>query len=235
MHSYAQGDYPLRITRHATRRSGAALLVCAFLQLLGCAADPAHDSGKLSALQLFDERGTPRFSFYFSCAGKVSAETDLCWVPSRYFGRWAQERQVPIKEMRSESAFDRDNDVPVGERIKTEPAGEYRVVVRFAPSISASYTSENDGLGGYVPPKAGYRADIYVFSSAGAMLREENYHKSWQTQYKADAVPYVKSGVRTLIAAVDPTAKQASDADALRVRCLERPGRSAQACPADAL
>ena len=235
MDGNAHSDPPRRITGASWRQPKVALLACAFLQLIACTGGSVHESETLTSLHLFDERGTPHFSFYFSCAGQVSAETDLCWVPSRYFGNWATERQVPISELRDDSAFDPATGIPMAERIKGEPAVDFRVVVRFAPAISASYTSETDGLGGYVPPKAGYRADLYVFSATGALISTANYHKSWQTAYKADAVPYVKSGVRMLIASVDPTTKAAGDADAARLRCLERPGRSVQACPADAL
>lgn len=191
------GGFPLRA-------ASAAVSLAAML-LAGCAATPVQAGNDLARLHLFGADGTPRFNVYLTCAGDVSAETQLCWVPSKYFRRWADARRAPMKSLPDGSPFDSVVGVPPDQRSANVANAEYRVVIRFAPIAVASYTSEADGMGGYAPPKAGYRADVYVYSNAGDMLvAHADYHHKVDAPHHADAVPFVKLGVQAVLASLDP-------------------------------
>jgi hypothetical protein len=198
-------------SRVNTRR---VMLAMVFLLLAGCATTASTGSGDLAQLHLFGDASSPRFSFYFSCAGSVSAETEMCWVPSTYFAQWADARHVPIKELPDQAAFDAALGVPADQVAKSDSGFDYRVVVRFVPVATPSYSSEVDGMGGYTAPKAGYRADLFVYSGAnGKLVTQVSLHKNSQARFKADAVPYVKAGVAAILAALDPAYAQASGAE----------------------
>jgi len=200
--------------------------------LTGCAAT-SHGRGGLGELRLFDPAGAPRFSFYYSCAGQVAAETDLCWVPSKYFSLWASERHVAISELSSDGAFDANAGLPATVLAKSDVGFDYRIVVRFAPFVTPSYTSENTGMGGFVPPKVGYQADLYVYAASdGRLVTRMDYHRKSDAPFKADSVPYIKAGAQTVLAALDPTYASEIAGRASAARCAERPGRSAQGCGA---
>jgi hypothetical protein len=208
---------------------GPATLGLAALLLAGCATSASNGGGTLEKLHLFDASGAPRFSLYYSCAGQVAAETELCWVPSKYFSRWASERHVTITELPTSAAFDVNAGVPAAQRAKTDAGVDYRVVVRFAPFVTPSYTSENTGMGGFVPPKVGYQADMYVYAAGdGRLVAQSDYHHKTDAPFKADSVPYIKAGVRAVVVALDPA--YAADGDGGKVPCAESPGRSAQGC-----
>ena len=207
-----------------------ATLSVAALLLAGCATSASNSGGALEKLHLLDASGAPRFSLYYSCAGQVATETELCWVPSKYFSLWANERHIAITELANPAAFDAKNGgVPATHPAKTDAGVDYRVFVRFAPLVTPSYTSENTGMGGFVPPKVGYQADLYVFAAAdGTLIAQSDYHHKTDAPFKADSVPYIKAGVRAVVAALDPA--YALDGDSGKVPCAERPGRSAQGC-----
>jgi len=209
---------------------GPPTLGLAALLLAGCATSASNRGGTLEKLHLFDAGGAARFSLYYSCAGQVATETELCWVPSKYFSLWANERHIAITELTNPAAFDAKNGgVPATHPAKTDAGVDYRVFVRFAPLVTPSYTSENTGMGGFVPPKVGYQADLYVFAAAdGTLIAQSDYHHKTDAPFKADSVPYIKAGVRAVVAALDPA--YALDGDSGKVPCAERPGRSAQGC-----
>jgi hypothetical protein len=199
---------------------------------VSCATSASNNGGTLGQLHLFDASGAPRFSLYYSCAGQVSAETELCWVPSKYFSLWVNDRHVVIKEMANAVAFDPNAGVPAAEIAGKDAGVDYRIVVRFAPFVTPSYTSENTGMGGFVPPKVGYQADLYVYAAGdGRLVSQTDYHRKSDAPFKADSVPYIKAGAQTVLAAIDPNyATEIASQEA--ARCTERPGRSAQGCGA---
>ncbi len=223
--------------RNRSRWSGLqALFGLAAIVLTGCAATPP-DRGGIGQLRLFDAAGAPRFSFYYTCAGQVSAETDLCWVPSKYFSSWASDRRFAITELPNDVAFDANLGVPALQRVKADSGADYRIVVRFAPFVTPSYTSENTGMGGFVPPKVGYQAEVFAYAAGdGKLVAQADYHHKSDAPFKADSVPYIKAGVQAVVAALDPSYVVDVDSGNNRAPCTERPGRSAQGCgaPADA-
>jgi hypothetical protein len=151
-------------------------------------------------------------------------------VPSKYFSLWANERHIviteltnPLRSTQKMAAF-RPRSPP-----RPMPAWTTASFVRFAPFVTPSYTSENTGMGGFVPPKVGYQADMYVYAAAdGRLIAQSDYHHKTDAPFKADSVPYIKAGVRAVVAALDPA--YALDGDSGTVPCAERPGRSAQGC-----
>lgn len=211
---------------------GVAFSLSALL-LASCATTVSNNGGDLARLHLFDTSGAPRFSLWYSCAGQVSAETELCWVPSKYFSLWASERHVAIRELANDGAFDANAGLPAAELAKSDGSVDYRIVVNFAPFVTPSYTSENTGMGGFTPPKVGYQADVYVYTTGdGRLVAQADYHHKSDAPFKADSVPYIKAGVQAVVGALDPT--YAPDIDSGKARCAERPGRSAQGCGARA-
>ena len=188
------------------RRFALCIATC---MLTSCAKTSSKEDNELSKLQLFGNDGTPHFIVYLSCAGQVTAETELCWVPSKYFDQWAGERHVLVKHLHNGTTFDERLGVPVAELVKADSRYDYRIFVRFMPIALPSVTSENDGMGGYIAPKAGYEADLFVYStSSGKLATRVNYHKKTDAQFKGDAVPYVKAGVQTVLTALDPAFAQ---------------------------
>ena len=132
---------------------------------------------KLQTLHLFDKSNSPRFSFYFSCTGHVAAETELCWVPAKYFTEWADERHVSIRQLHDDEGFDERLGVHATERGARDATLDYRILVRFRPVALPSYSSEVDGMGGYIAPKAGYEADLFVYStSRGELAARTSLH-----------------------------------------------------------
>jgi hypothetical protein len=199
--------------------------------LLTSCATTASNNGDLARLHLFDSSGAPRFSLWYSCAGQVSAETELCWVPSKYFTLWARERHVAIRELTTDGAFDANAGLPSAELAKSGGDVDYRIVVRFAPFATPSYTSENTGMGGFVPPKVGYQAELYVYAASdGRLIVQTDYRKKSDAPFKADSVPYIKAGVQAVLGALDPAYSSDIASSKASVPCAERPGRSAQGC-----
>ena len=173
--------------------------------LAACATAPSDRRGDLSRAALFAADGTPHFAVYLSCAGQVAAETALCWVPSKYFSQWTQSRHVVMRHLPDGQPFDAAAGVLAAQRLAPQAGIAYRVVVRFAPYATGSYSSEADGMGGYTAPQAGYIAGVYVYSgTTDALLAQSEFRKRSDAAFKADAVPYVKAGVAAIVAALDP-------------------------------
>ena len=192
-------------------RSSRQFAACFALSLLaGCGTRP--DRGReLDGLHLFGSGNVPRFSFYFSCAGEVTAETDMCWVASKYFLLWANDRHLVARQLTGNAAFDADRGVPADQLAKADGGFDYRVFVRFAPVAIPSDYDLVDGRGGYRPPKVGYKADLYVYATpSGKLVMQIGYHRKSDAAYRGDAIPYVKDGVRDVLAALDPGYVQAS-------------------------
>lgn len=223
-----RANHHSRRLRSAYQRAASSLVG---LLLASCATTASNSGAVLAQLHLFGADGAPRFSLWYSCAGQVYAETELCWVPSKYFSLWANERHVALRELSNADAFDASAGVPANELAQADSAVDYRIVVRFAPFVTPSYTSENTGMGGFVPPKVGYQADLYVYATGdGRLVTRTDYHRKTDAPFKADSVPYIKAGVQAVLGALDPAYTLDVASSKVPVRCAERPGRSAQGC-----
>lgn len=192
-------------------RARCLVLEIASAFLASCAAAPSDCGSELSRLHLFAESNSPRFSFYYSCVGDISAEMEMCWVPSKYFALWAEERHVTIKQLPGSIAFDAGQGVPVDQLARTDAGLDYRIVVRFKPIAVDSDFHYSDNRVDYSAPKAGYQADLYIYAIVGGKLvMQTDYHKKSDAASRGDAVPYVKDGVQTVLAALDPAYAQAN-------------------------
>jgi hypothetical protein len=185
--------------------SKLAVSACIALLLSGCASNPASRDRGFDRLRLFGDAGDPRFSFYYACWARGYEVQLLCTVPSKDFRQWAEAHRVPIKRLSDEAAFDPRSGPPPAELSLDDAALDYRVVVRFEPMMIASSFNVDDGMGGYVPGKAGYRANVYVYATGdGRLVAQTKYTSRSTTPHKADATPYVRAGADAVLAALDP-------------------------------
>lgn len=182
----------------------ATAAICVAALSAGCASGPAAGDRAFDGLHLFSDSGSARFSFYYACSAPGPEARPLCVVPAKDFRQWAAARHVAIERLLDDSAFAPQSGPPRAELSLDESSLEYRVVVRFEPRMTASTSSENDGMGGYFPGKAGYVANVYVYATGDARLLAQARlsHRS-DTPYKADATPYVRAGAQAVLAALD--------------------------------
>lgn len=217
-----------------SRGFGLACAAIVAILLAGCSSalsnvDAALVDATFTHLRLLDAHAAPRFSFAFSCGGRAAAESQLCSVPTNYFRAWAGERHIAIRELPDAAAPEAHAAPAAAERAPDDV--DYRVVVRFAPVISIDYMAESDGLGGVRPPRAGYDADVYIYAATdGALVAHTDYHRQTDAALEADAVPDVRAGALSIVAALDAVYVAPVDEFAARARCGDRPGHSLQGC-----
>jgi hypothetical protein len=190
--------------------------IVATLILAGCAGmgGSLGNGNPFAKLSLFSASGEPRFSFYYSCTGSVTVETELCWVPSKYFAEWVNTNHARMKPLQDGGDFDAATGVPARQLLHEEGGLTYRVVVCFEPVAvqSFAYQLSQQTLGGYSPPRAGYLAQIFVYTIAdGKLVAKNTLAKRTEAHYKSNAVPYVKAGVEAVIAALDPAHAQVAE------------------------
>ena len=174
----------------------------------GCASTGggAATTGELAKVELFAPDGKPRVTFYYSCAGSVAMENELCSAPAADFGAWASERQVRVKRV-PKDAFDEQHGVAADKLFKDDTAQPYRVFVRFAPIAIGSYSwaLTSDVKGGYTPPRAGFSADVFVFGSAdGQRVAQTHLQNKSDAKEKGDPTPFVHDGAAAVLAALTP-------------------------------
>jgi len=196
------------MTRPLARAPFALALIVA-AALGGCASTGGGGStatGDLAKVDLFTPDGKPRFTFYYSCAGSVAMENELCSAPAADFSAWASERQVRVKRV-PKDAFDEQRGIAADKLFKDDTAQPYRVFVRFAPIAIGSYSwaLTSDVKGGYAPPRAGYNTDVFVFSSAdGQRVAQTHLQNKSDAKEKGDPTPFVHEGAAAVLAALTP-------------------------------
>ena len=192
-----------------------AVVVCIASLLLGACAStgtPAAGGGnaEIGKLGLFAADGAARFSFYYSCAGSVSQETELCSAPSADFSDWAGERHIPLKRIMKDDADDAGG-VSAAKLSSKDATLPYRVYVRFVPIAISSYAwaLQSDVKGGYTPARAGYRADIFVYNVAEHKfaLHTDLVNRT-ELKEHGDPTPFVHDGAKAVIAALDSGHRQ---------------------------
>jgi hypothetical protein len=191
-----------------SRLMNLAMFANAVGAMTGYATTALSAGSSLAQLHLFTDDGAPRFSFYYFCAGETPAEFDMCWIPQKYFDEWADERHVTIKQFSDGDTYDVERGLSADKLAKSDPGLDYRIVVRFKPVVTPSYQGAHEayaGLQSYAAPKAGFNADLYVYSEPGGKLvSSTEYHKKTEAQFKGNAVPFVKQGVEIVLTALDP-------------------------------
>ena len=183
------------------------LLVAITLQ--GCAGTPMvlsrADQRSLQSLQLFGPDGAPQFMLYLAC----TSDDGSCITVGNTFSVWAQSRQINMRSVEpGDASFHPGSTSP---RRPTDVP--YRLAVRFAPLVVASYNkiySKGDTLsGGYTPPKVSYTATLYVFDAAtGRLLQGVPAHEERTADFRADATGYIRAEVNGFIAGIDPTQRR---------------------------
>jgi hypothetical protein len=155
----------------------------------------------LQSLQLFSPDRSPRFIFDLACVSKDIS----CHTVERAFSAWAQDRHIALRIVEP-NELTRNPDHRSQE---LKPAVPYRLAVRFAPLVVASYNmiySKGDTLsGGYTPPSVSYTATLYVFDvTTGKLLREVPFHDRRTADFKADASGYIRAEVKSFTASLEP-------------------------------
>lgn len=185
-----------------------AVLSCLALAMTvqGCAGTATvlskTERQSLRSLQLFGPDTSPRFTFDLACV----SEDISCLTVENAFSDWARNRHITSRMVEADDLMlNRDRR---SEELK--PAVPYRVAVRFAPLVVASYNkiySKGDTLsGGYTPPSVSYTATLYVFEVAtGKLLRKVPFHDRRVADFKADAGGYIRAEVVIFIASLDPS------------------------------
>ena len=156
----------------------------------------------LQSFQLFSPDTSPRFTFDLTCISNDMS----CLTVEHAFSDWAQNRHIAMRMVESKDLMlnrEHRSKVP-------KPATPYRLAVRFAPLVVASYNmiySKGDTLsGGYTPPSVSYTATLYIFDvTTGKLLRQIPFHDRRTGEFKADANGYIRSEVNGFIASLDPT------------------------------
>jgi len=185
---------------------------CALTLLLAACASSGSSGGggDLAHVQLFAADGTPHFSFYYSCAGSVSQESELCSVPSGDFSEWASDHHVLLKRVTKDD-FDEKAGVAAGKLSPKDSGLAYRVFVRFAPIAigSVQWSMNSDVKGGYTPPKAGYRAEVFVYNVAnGTLAAHAEFGNRTEAKDRADPTPFVRDGVIAVLKALGPGSQE---------------------------
>ena len=174
--------------------------------LLAACASTGGQHGAFDQLPLYGADGRARFAFYYSCAGSVSQETELCSAPASDFSAWADERHVPLKRVPKDD-FDERSGVAAGKLSSRDKDLPYRVFVGFAPVALASvqWALTTDVKGGYTPPKAGYVADVFVYDVAsGKLAAQTHLSNKVDAKGQSDPTPYVHEGAAAVLAALAP-------------------------------
>src|SRR5579859_2528265 len=182
-----------------------AFAVAAALGGCASAGGGAAASSGLANVELFAQDGKPRFTFYYSCAGSVAMENELCSAPASDFSSWAGEHQVQFRRI-PKDAFDDARGIAADKLLKDDTQRPYRVFVRFAPIAIGSYSwaLTSDVKGGYTPPRAGYTADIFVFAADGQRVAQTHMQNKSDAKEKGDPTPFVHDGAAAVLAALTP-------------------------------
>lgn len=181
-------------------------MVVAALVLQGCVGTATvigkTDQASLQSLQLFGPDEAARFTLQLAC----TSEDASCVTVEHAFSGWADDRHIAMQMVEpGDASFTRG-------RPSTGASAQppYRVAIRFAPLVVASFNKVNFGADGsssgdYKPPRVSYTATLYVFDAAsGKLLQQVPYHEQRTADFKADAGDYLRVEVKNFIASLDP-------------------------------
>lgn len=177
------------------------------LALLAACAGAGGSRGAFAQLPLFAD-GKAHFALYYACGGANDLENDLCDAAGRDFAAWGGERHVATKRV-TKSDFDEHTGVSAAKLVNRDKDLPYRVFVRFVPIAEASlqWSVTSDVKGGYTPPKAGYAADVFVYSVAdGKLAAQTHLGEKTAAKDKADPTPFVHAGAKAVLDALEPAA-----------------------------
>lgn len=156
------------------------------------------------SLKLFAPGDHPRFALYLSCEAEQG-----CGTAGNAFSDWSSQRQFVLHFVApGDPVF--SGGMPATASGGDEP---YRLAIRFAPVITPSFDESGgvhgDMRGGYSPPKVSYVAQIVVSDAVtGKRLLSMPVHEQRVAEYKANASPYIREEVDSLIRVLDPGYQQ---------------------------
>ena len=179
--------------------------ILAIVALQGCAETPAvlskSQQQSLKSMPLFNKDASPRFTAYLAC----TSEDESCATVHTLFSAWADKRRVTLHLVDADDAIFKGANVSSGKAVD-EP---YRLAIQINPLLVPSFFQFRGGqypVGGYTPPRVGYRGTVYVFDArTGAMLQELPVHHEITANPNDTANGYLQSVVGALLANIDPT------------------------------
>jgi hypothetical protein len=187
-------------------RNAISGCVAIAIMLQGCVGTAnvlgTAEQQSLQSFQLFTPDTSPRFTLDLAC---VSHDMS-CLTVENTFSDWANNRQIGMRMVEPEDLMLNRN-----RRSKaSQPATPYRLAVRFAPLVVASYnmiySKGNTLSGGYTPPSVSYTATLFIFdATTGKLLRQIPFHDRRTGEFKAEANEYIRNEVNNFIASLDPT------------------------------
>jgi len=179
-------------------------VIVAAVALQGCVGTPTvldkSQQQSLNSMQLFNKDASPRFIAYVAC----TSEDESCATVHKIFSEWADQRQVTLHLINADDAM--FNGVTVSpSKAANKP---YRLAIKINPLLVPSFFQFRGGehpVGGYYPPRVGYRATVYVVdATSGAILQELPVHHEVTANPNDTANGYLQRVVDTLLTSVDP-------------------------------
>lgn len=183
----------------------AMTAILAAVALQGCAQTPAvlskTQQQSLKSMQLFGKDASPRFTAYLAC----TSEDESCATVHKLFSEWADQRKVTLHLMDADDAIFKGGNVSASKAVN-EP---YRLAIKINPLLVPSFFQFRGGqypVGGYYPPRVGYRGAVYVLDArTGAILQELPVHHEITANPNDTANGYIQTVVGALLANIDPT------------------------------
>ena len=172
------------------------------LGLAGCAGAggglSATQTKGLQALPLFRADGQAQFVLYVSC----TSEKVNCVNVENAFARWAQRRDVMMREVEANDAAFRPG------RLAAPNAAPlpYRVAIDYRPAMSGGYAAKSfDRSGDSYPATVSYSATVSVFDSAtGTLLQRLSPHAQQDADHGKQANPFLLSQANGLLDSLFP-------------------------------
>ncbi|WP_380003450.1 hypothetical protein [Dyella halodurans] len=181
------------------------MAMLAAVTLQGCVGTPTvldkAQQQSLDSMQLFNKDASPRFTAYVAC----TSEDESCATVHKIFSEWADQRQVTLHLINADDPMFKGTAASATKAMNKP----YRLAIKINPLLVPSFFQFRGGqypVGGYYPPRVGYKATVYVVdATSGAILQELPVHHEITANPKDTANGYVQRVVDTLLVSLDPT------------------------------
>ncbi len=186
-------------------RKAIPVCVAIAMMLQGCVGTTTvlskADQQSLQSFQLFSPDTSARFSLDLACVSRDMS----CLTVENTISDWAQRRHIAMRMVESDDLLHKQSQRATAHK----PVMPYRLAVRFAPLVVASYNminTQGDRMtGDYTPPSVSYTATLYVFdATTGQLLREIPFHEKRTGDFQDEANGYIRAEVNGFIASLDP-------------------------------
>ena len=171
-------------------------------------ATQAFARESLRADELYDAAGHPRYTLYLACRGPHPYDSEQCYTVANAVREWCADRHVFRRTLEVDGAVKDLDALSPTQLDPKEPAQPLRVLLRFEPILMPSHWNEFNGMGRYVPPKAGFRAWIDVFDTrSGQRVAGTTDYTKEATAPHANATPFIQADIARVLAQLEPAAK----------------------------